>query len=101
MACSALQPIPFPRSAVVSDGFTAAASSSATSCVALGPVTSGFSGPRHSAIAEWWNGTRWTKSQLLGGIDPQGVSCASASMCVAVGATRLPTHNPSSPPYDL
>jgi hypothetical protein len=64
---------------------------SATACLAVGDVVNGQEGPWASA----WNGTAWipeTPPRISSGFDGDaineltGVSCASASACLAVGA---------------
>ena len=62
---------------------------SATHCVAVGFFDKG--GPAHQfALAETWNGSSWTPSEppAPGGASTSlsGVSCKSATACVAVGA---------------
>ena len=62
---------------------------SATNCLAVGFYTTpGFS---DATLAERWNGTKWS---LLGSVNPKnsdsylnGVSCASATSCMAVGVS--------------
>jgi hypothetical protein len=63
---------------------------SATSCMAGGNAENGSLG-RHQALAESWNGTKWTQintpnpSEAPGGNDFYAVSCLSANSCFAVG----------------
>jgi hypothetical protein len=58
----------------------------ASGCEAVG------SGAGYGPLAEWWNGTAWTEQTPVpsaggGPGDFNGVSCASASYCIAVGDT--------------
>ena len=64
---------------------------SPASCVAVGVYLTGFGGaapPVFGGVAERWDGTRWsfvdTRDQAL-----SGVSCRSASDCIAVGTNGL------------
>jgi len=72
--------------------FTSVSCPTATSCVAVGLFAAGAPA---RALAEWWNGKRWsieplpvpaaTSSQLA------GVSCGSATSCYAVGIYTNPS----------
>jgi hypothetical protein len=74
---------------------------SATHCVAVGFYDKGAG--HQFALADTWNGTSWTPSQppAPGGESTSlsGVSCKSATACVAVGAyTKNTTSGPTSAP---
>jgi hypothetical protein len=62
---------------------------SASDCVAVGEYDGGAGGPGYRTLSEVWNGTAWSivpspnKTTEDNGLD--GVSCTSASNCVAVG----------------
>lgn len=61
---------------------------SKTACTAVGSYVNGRSG-RGFTLAERWNGSGWSIQQTpsLGGEGYlKGVSCASTSVCTAVGA---------------
>ena len=67
--------------------------SSATSCKAVGSVNDPFDGPGHGFV-ESWNGKVWSlsASPTKAGSDTvylDGVSCAAAASCKAVGANVI------------
>ena len=66
-----------------------------TVCVAVGQQVPVSAGPSSPVAARTRDGGRtWAEDSLPGrGVEPNGVSCASASLCVAVGAV---THNVDS-----
>jgi hypothetical protein len=79
---------PNPPGAPVS-GLSGVSCTSSPSCVAVGFYFDG-SGASH-ALAEGWNGTRWSLESVPEPVDANnsllfGVSCSSASSCTAVGA---------------
>ncbi len=85
----AIQPVPNPAANAESflEGISCPA---ATSCTAVGFTTQSTGTARAEALAEHWNGTRWrVESTPLPahtlGIQLYGVSCPSASDCIAVG----------------
>jgi hypothetical protein len=55
----------------------------ASECVAIGSNNSG-------SFAEIWDGTSWTIQLISGAVGLQSVSCASATICEAVGETGSP-----------
>jgi hypothetical protein len=63
---------------------------SASACTAVGDYNP--TGRKIVTLAERWNGTKWsiqhTPNPTVGASDLNGVSCASASACTAVGAHR-------------
>jgi len=71
--------------------FSAVSCNSATACTAVGSHAASFSSPGFS-LAERWNGTSWRLQRTIlpnGAVSSTftGVSCASATTCIAVGAT--------------
>src|SRR5215472_12626083 len=85
-------PTPNP-SGTASSGLLGVACTSASACTAVGSSTTTAGAPR--AVAERWNGTRWTiqatPTPPKGGGGLNGVSCTSASACTAVGASNAGT----------
>jgi hypothetical protein len=86
--------VPSPNVSPAKDAnaFDAVSCVSATSCVATGYYYGRTKrGTPESALAETWNGTKWsavpTPRQLRKAL--YGVSCTSARACVAVGASDL------------
>jgi hypothetical protein len=82
-----VQPVPVPSgaSSVVLNGVSCA---SASLCVAVGSYSTNHT-QQHVTLAEVWNGTGW---KIQGTTNPStsenslnGVSCAAANACVAVG----------------
>jgi uncharacterized membrane protein len=64
---------------------------SASVCIAVGEYVGSGTSPGGRALAESWNGKKWTPSALpvpkgSQGMSPAGISCLSAKSCVAVGA---------------
>src|SRR6516162_1712158 len=82
-------PTPNPARATVSFLFGVACSTP-SACTAVGQA---IIGGASQALAERWDGTRWsiqaTPSPPQGGAFLNGVACTSASACTAVGATNL------------
>lgn len=70
---------------------------SATDCVAVGSygnATTPSGEPANAAVAELWNGKRWSESKVpapAGSVGAwlYGVSCLRSKTCVAVGGKRL------------
>ena len=68
---------------------------SAQSCLAIGNTLSLSSGAT-APFAEWWGGSGWTvldpppNASSFGVTELNGVSCASPTSCVAVGASPVP-----------
>ena len=65
-----------------------------TRCVATGYAGYTFIADRPadssiSALAETWNGSKWTRTTIPVSGDLRAVSCASAASCLAVGTTAL------------
>lgn len=62
---------------------------SAKSCTAVGNISGSSPGYSVRPFAERWNGRAWLLTSVTGpkNADPEGVSCASATGCVAVGFT--------------
>ncbi len=62
---------------------------SADSCAAVGSSGAPVAGPVNSSFAELWNGAVWSVVSVPGpkgfGTGVYGVSCGSATSCVAVG----------------
>src|SRR5262249_34229668 len=85
-------PTPNPSGTAFS-GRLGVACTSASACMAVGASTTTAGAPR--AVAERWNGTRWTIAATptppQGGGGLNGVSCTSASACTAVGASNAGT----------
>ncbi len=79
---------PTPKKSVDS-GLASVSCISASDCVAVGEYDGGAGGPGYRTLSEVWNGTTWSivpspnKTTEDSGLD--GVSCTSASNCVAVG----------------
>jgi hypothetical protein len=75
--------------AVAGGVFSGVSCGSATSCVAVGDTAASPSSAP-TALAEHWNGTRWTITRtpkLNGQSTFTGVSCVSATSCFAVGSS--------------
>ena len=85
-------PTPNPSGIAVS-GLFGVACTSASACMAVGASTTAAGTAR--ALAERWNGTRWTiqptPNPPQGGGFLNGVSCTSASACTAVGTSNAGT----------
>jgi hypothetical protein len=84
-------PTPNP-SGVALSGLLGVACTSASACTAVGSSLTTAGVPR--AVAERWNGTRWTiqpTPNLPQGGGLNGVSCTSASACTAVGGSAAGT----------
>src|SRR5215469_7967942 len=85
-------PTPNP-SGVALSGLLGVACTSTSACTAVGSSLTTAGVPR--AVAERWNGTRWTiqatPNPPQGGGGLNGVSCTSASACTAVGASNAGT----------
>jgi hypothetical protein len=81
------QPTPNPAGAGAA-GFDAVSCTSASACMATG-ASLDQTGESQFTLAEAWNGTNWSLLHTPGpgsfGNDLLGVSCASASACMAVG----------------
>jgi hypothetical protein len=85
-------PSPNPGPADNSNSLQGVSCASATACMAVGD--SQVSGSPEKTLTESWNGTGWT---VLHSPDPataegnllSGVSCASATACMAVGVSHL------------
>jgi uncharacterized membrane protein len=63
---------------------------SASACIAVGQYVGSATGPGGQALAESWNGKKWSLAVLpipkgSQGTSPSGISCLSAKSCVAVG----------------
>lgn len=86
-----IQPSPNNESAV-SSTLTGVSCATATVCTAVGATNldaQGSSAPPLGALAERWNGRRWSLQRLVtqpGGSWLNAVACASRNSCVAVGA---------------
>ena len=83
--------VPSPSPAGSTFGLSAVSCSSATSCSAIGYLTTtNAAGPRFGMLAEQWDGTSWS---IVAGPNPAGatdtsvraVSCSSTTTCIAVG----------------
>jgi hypothetical protein len=90
-----IEPTPNPLGTLGSN-LTAVSCPSATACTAVGSFTTSTPGGYQAALAERWNGSAWsiqTAPTPAGAIVTQlnGVSCASASACIAVGSADYPT----------
>ncbi len=85
----ALQSVPIPAGAPESELYSVSCTSPA-SCTAIGQYYPASGGLLPELLAEHWDGTRWTiqrpplPAQASGGV-LNGVSCHTASDCVAVG----------------
>jgi hypothetical protein len=81
-----IEPIPTPQG--TSDSLYGVSCPSARACVAVGSAFY-IAGRRQTSLAEAWNGKRWRvqPTPATSARDPalHGVSCTSASSCVAVG----------------
>ena len=75
--------------------FTGISCTSSTQCEAVGTYTDGSNGGQ--SFAESWDGTRWSAQTIpvpsgqSGDVALAGVSCTSASACVAVGSYSVGT----------
>ncbi len=71
---------------------TGVSCASAVACTAIGYVSIQFGSPL--TLAERWNGTNWSIQATPNPVDfsgvLSGVSCSSATVCIAVGATFGP-----------
>jgi hypothetical protein len=79
-----------PKPIVRNGSLTAVSCASSTACVAVGSYTDSYAGG-HVALAERWDGKRWSIQETprpRGATDVRfaGVSCASPTFCTAVGA---------------
>ena len=98
-----VQPSPSPPVGATSVGLVGGSCTSPTSCTAVGLYDlSGGKGER--PFAAYWNGSTWTDQQVpmpagarLADLDG-GVSCSSATRCIAVGAYALKTE-PGARPF--
>ena len=96
-------PSPDPAGTTVTD-FTGVSCASATSCTAVGLYDTSGHRPHELPLAEHWDGTSWTVTHVplpdgitAGGLDG-GVSCPSATYCIAVGSTATPPPQTSRSP---
>jgi hypothetical protein len=81
-----LQTTPNPSGSVLAE-FSAISCPATTSCEAVGSYSTNAQSPG-TVLAERWNGTAWaiqSTPSLTGGGSLDGVSCPSASLCIAVG----------------
>ncbi|MDQ1508442.1 MAG: hypothetical protein QOG50_286, partial [Actinomycetota bacterium] len=80
---------PSPNRGAIGNELTGVSCASATSCVAVGYYTDGVGVVR--TLVETWQGTSWTlttsPSPGLSSAQLNGVSCATATSCVAVGSS--------------
>lgn len=69
---------------------------SASRCVAVGSTVVGLVGYDLQPLAAYWNGKRWTDAQLStsAGGELNGVSCPSATDCLAAGVSFAGTELP-------
>jgi hypothetical protein len=93
-----LQEVPTPVGSTQTD-VQGVSCPTATACVAAG--TAGKAGSASTAFGATWNGTKWTLQESLkpaGATESylDGISCASSSVCVAVGSFR-PSTGPLKP----
>ncbi len=82
----ALQTTPNPSGSVLTE-FSAVSCPATTSCEAVGSYYTNIQS-NGTTLAEKWNGTAWaiqSTPTLTGGGGFDGVSCPSASLCIAVG----------------
>jgi hypothetical protein len=85
--------VPSPNAPVhhlLSSTLTSVSCTSATSCIAVGSyATSARTSPQGGPLAESWDGTTWSVVPSVNegkqGAGLSGVSCASATACMAVG----------------
>jgi hypothetical protein len=89
------EPTP-PGSAALTTRLQAVSCSSPTACTAVGDTSDANGSNLRTALAERWDGSRWT-TQELPAASPQskeqtlsGVSCPTAGSCVAVGSFVTP-----------
>lgn len=87
-------PSPDPAGTAVTD-FTGVSCASPTSCTAVGLYDTSGNRPHELPFAEHWDGTSWTVQRVPlpsgatgGGLDG-GVSCPSATRCIAVGSVAI------------
>jgi hypothetical protein len=81
-----VQPVPSPAGARQGSELSAVSCPSADRCFAVGQY---FTKSGSVALAETWNGARWTIQPLPGAVSNTfllGVSCATPRACVAVGS---------------
>ena len=86
-------PMKLPKGAIAGQLFSVSCAS-ATACVAVGLYLNGSD--TGVPLAETWNGKGWAPSTLVTprgstGVELNGVSCAGAKRCVAVGYYFTPT----------
>jgi polyisoprenoid-binding protein YceI len=96
-------PSPDPAGTTVTD-FTGVSCASATSCTAVGVYDTSGNRPHELPLAEQWDGTSWTVTRLplpagitAGDLDG-GVSCPSATYCIAVGIIATPNQPSNTQP---
>lgn len=81
--------------------FQAVSCVSSTECLAVGDYNS--VGGAETTLAERWNGTSWTvtPTPIIGGVYATrltGISCTSASFCVATGFSQLAAYQEEASP---
>ena len=82
--------IPSPSYGPYLNFLAAVSCTSPTNCVAVGNWLTGGTEPEFRTLVETWNGVSWAfvpspSPDTMGGVRLTGVSCASATSCVAVG----------------
>ncbi len=102
---TAYKPPGLPASSSYYSALNSVSCMSAASCVAVGSYSmysspGGY--PAGTAVAETWNGTRWSLAKLPappGGeyLWLYGVSCVRSKYCVATGGRYLPNNRSSGP----
>ena len=96
-------PSPDPVDTTVAD-FTGVSCASATSCTAVGLYDISGSRPHELPLAEHWDGTKWTVTHvplptgIIAGSFDGGVSCTSATHCIAVGDIATPNQPSNTQP---
>jgi|SRR5579875_926818 len=96
-------PAPAVAGAAVASSLTDVSCVSTANCMAVGWAQASGSGTIWSTLAEEWNGTSWrivptpSPSHPGGGAKLAGVSCPSASYCVAVGESLAQTAGSLAP----
>ncbi|MBO0816130.1 MAG: hypothetical protein J2P30_13440, partial [Actinobacteria bacterium] len=91
-----VQPVPSPAGAGQNSELSAVSCPSATRCFAVGQYSTKSGSV---ALAETWDGARWTVQSLPGAVSNTfllGVSCASPRACVAVGSYGTEVWNGTS-----
>jgi hypothetical protein len=88
-------PVPPPSQETIA--LTAVACTSGTACVAVGGLL-GTSG--NGAVVERWNGAAWSEQSIPATADLHGVSCGSATDCIAVGDNGAPPVAPAALHWD-